>query len=774
MQLEYKSDFKSIRSFEPVELADCTVLTGVNGSGKTHLLKAVEEGHASIDGIGPGDAVFFNFALFKAEKEQELSRSGLLSMKKGIWDQFDSQDIQGIGNVRNRLREIKLEAFAGDAAAIRYMESVAVRRDRPLLKMTAKSIIKSGKTLAKSLERLKAHPRGAAGIEHLATIAAQAGKRISEISVDDADVNDARWARDLFKKHFRDNAGIDYLESIAAQAGLPLAKLGRDDIASAVGAAAKNFGTFKTRLKTFFQNSKIRNNFQLHGIAPLCNLLPSFPDQMTRVEFNKLYIPTALKAGFLPMQIGQIFLDHVTKEHEEFLKLCDENPETLPRDLRGMAKERCRRRYNGKTPWAVINDFLNEYGDFRYNITHPEPLDSQSYLYNQDQSFFPLLRTEDGSIAIQYDELSSGEEVLFALALCLFKTMSDNIFPKILLLDEVDASLHPSMVENLFRVIDNVFIKMGTRVILASHSPTTIALAPEGSVFVVNRPGDGLNRVEKRGKKEALAILTQGFATLDDGLALVDQISRKAAIVITEGRNTAYIKKAIELFAPAAQGKIDVLGGIEGKSGASQLKTLFEFFKAVQHDAHVFFVFDPDCTYNLADEGRTHAYIFAKNAANTLAERGIENLFDDGLFGDYTVTKTNNSTQEKTVKFNNDKRGLERRVIAAADKASFKNFEPLVRHIKETVGPDLELGARGARAVAKPPARAEGGSEADWPRQIGPAKGCPSAAAEPVADARARGGGGGRRAGAEARACAAGGPRMSPHGIAPAGRRLDK
>jgi len=56
-----------------------------------------------------------------------------------------------------------------------------------------------------------------------------------------------------------------------------------------------------------------------------------------------------------------------------------------------------------------------------------------------------------------------------------------------LLLDEVDASLHPSMIKNLLDVIEKIFLKNGCKVILATHSPTTVALAPEESIYEISK-----------------------------------------------------------------------------------------------------------------------------------------------------------------------------------------------------------------------------------------------------------------------------------------------
>lgn len=515
VKVEYRDDYKSIVLFDPVELPPCTILTGVNGSGKTHFLRALKEGHAVIDGIETDDIAYFNFAEFKAENERKLTHGELQAMRRDAWNLFANDKIPKVGNIRTNLRVMKIRLFGKENDHCNLLESIAAEKNKAILNIT------------------------------------------------DDDFKDAD--KDL----------------------------------------RLNLLVFKMRIKKLFQRPELENNPHYMGIAAMCNSLRVFPDALTKIEFEKRYVPIVLKDGFLPIQLGQIFLDHAIKEYEEFVKMCDESFDVLPDKLREKARRKCRRPYNGKTPWGIINDFLNEYGDFQYNITYPDPVDADAYFYGQDQSFWPNLKTDDGEISIPYNELSSGEEVLFALALCLFKTKSDNVFPKVLLLDEVDRSLHPSMVEKLFQVMENVFIKNGTTVILATHSPTTVALAPDDSVFVVNKTHRP-NRIEKRDKKHALAILTQGFATLDDGLVLLDQTSQKPAVVITEGNNTIYIKKAIELFATDKLDKIDVLKGVEGKSGTSQLKTLFDFFKLVSHKSHVFFVFDPDYRRKLTGNEKTH------------------------------------------------------------------------------------------------------------------------------------------------------------------------
>ena len=127
-----------------------------------------------------------------------------------------------------------------------------------------------------------------------------------------------------------------------------------------------------------------------------------------------------------------------------------------------------------------------------------------------------------------------------------------------------------------------------------THSPSTIALVPEESVFVMRGKNEEGKRLEKTTKEKALDTLTEGFITLERGLSLFDQISRSSLSIITEGNNTRYIKKALCLYLP--DNDIEVITGAEERSGDKQLGVLFTFFTRCKHDKKVLFVLDCDVT----------------------------------------------------------------------------------------------------------------------------------------------------------------------------------
>ena len=154
----------------------------------------------------------------------------------------------------------------------------------------------------------------------------------------------------------------------------------------------------------------------------------------------------------------------------------------------------------GEAPWDFVNKIISG-AKLDYYINSPE----QS---NRDAPFELKLVNKFDQTQIRFGDLSSGEKVLMSLALALYNSNFDIEFPRVLLMDEPDASLHPSMSKQFIEVIQNVFVfEKGVKVIMTTHSPSTVALAPEEAIFIVNKIGQ---RIDKVSKDKALKILTSG------------------------------------------------------------------------------------------------------------------------------------------------------------------------------------------------------------------------------------------------------------------------
>jgi ABC-type Mn2+/Zn2+ transport system ATPase subunit len=154
----------------------------------------------------------------------------------------------------------------------------------------------------------------------------------------------------------------------------------------------------------------------------------------------------------------------------------------------------------GEAPWDFVNKIITG-AKLDYHINSP----ANSH---RDAPFELKLVNNINGAEIQFGDLSSGEKVLMSLALALYNSNFDIEFPKVLLMDEPDASLHPSMSKQFLEVIQKVFvIEKKVKVIITTHSPSTVALAPEEAIFIANKTG---RRIEKVTKDKALKILTSG------------------------------------------------------------------------------------------------------------------------------------------------------------------------------------------------------------------------------------------------------------------------
>lgn len=158
----------------------------------------------------------------------------------------------------------------------------------------------------------------------------------------------------------------------------------------------------------------------------------------------------------------------------------------------------------GEPPWELANRVLVELG-LDYTVNQP-------WNTERDTAFELKLTHKTNGHEISFLELSSGEKTVMSLAMALYNVGFDYGNPEVLLLDEPDASLHPSMIQKLLDVIQNIFVKeKKIIVIITTHSPTTVALAPEESIYLMNKGGDiTRGRIQKSSKDLALKNLVVG------------------------------------------------------------------------------------------------------------------------------------------------------------------------------------------------------------------------------------------------------------------------
>ncbi|WP_363348607.1 AAA family ATPase [Methylocystis echinoides] len=239
--------------------------------------------------------------------------------------------------------------------------------------------------------------------------------------------------------------------------------------------------------------------------------------------------------------LGQVFLNYQMKKAEKLLQRCTE-PEISEK--------------LGVPPWEFINDALKA-AEFSYRVQPPGDVLRQNYVLR--------VRSEAHAAVIDLNDLSSGEKIILRALLWLYNLERNKIFPKLLLLDEPDAHLHPTMTRQFIDLIKGVFVDQhGVRVILTTHSPSTVALAPEESIFVMTREQPRITRPES--KAEAIGMLTSGLVIVSPGTRFVlvedeeDAAFYGAVRDVLADQGPSKDAKAIRpvpslVFMPAARGK---------------------------------------------------------------------------------------------------------------------------------------------------------------------------------------------------------------------------
>ena len=302
-------------------------------------------------------------------------------------------------------------------------------------------------------------------------------------------------------------------------------------------------------------------------------------------------------------------------------------------------------------PWEVLREYLDLMREatgtpelFNFSFTDPEQ-DQIMFSDHHQYSFETRMTNCTTAESYSIDNLSSGEKILMSLCLASFNQAIGRRQPRLMLLDEIDAVLHPSMIKALLAVLKGRFVENGTRVIMATHSVTTVALLEEGEIYRLSRKYNGIE-VHPVTQSEAVSELSEGIASIDTGLRIATS-SGAPITILTEGKNTLHIKKWAALVFP---GQVTVFEGLEAKAGASQLKTYGELLSKMNTNSHILIVWDCDAEQhaeNLSEKlssiEHVTAFSFLKRD-NKLAAEGIENKYDEKILEHFAISITDCST----------------------------------------------------------------------------------------------------------------------------------
>lgn len=245
----------------------------------------------------------------------------------------------------------------------------------------------------------------------------------------------------------------------------------------------------------------------------------------------------------------------------------------------------------GEKPWVILRKIIEE-SKLPFLINDPSTRGIRD-------NFRLVLTHKFLGGEINLHDLSSGEKVLLSLVFYLYNSQEKNIFPKLLLLDEPDAHLHPSMVQQFINVVKKVLVdEYKVQVFMSTHSPSTVALAPEESLFVMNQADP---KIEKINKDKAIKILTAGVPSLS-----INYENRKQVFVESK-YDAEFYEKIYRKLLPKLESEISldfISSGVGGSGNSSQVIEVVDKLVGFGNKA-IFGIIDWDCKNTRSDQVKT-------------------------------------------------------------------------------------------------------------------------------------------------------------------------
>lgn len=232
---------------------------------------------------------------------------------------------------------------------------------------------------------------------------------------------------------------------------------------------------------------------------------------------------------------------YIKQEHEEF-------KENLAIAVGKNDFEKVKVLAEQEKPYQSINRLFKKYGFNYFEMLDP----------------FPELKERNGEIRfagkhgeiIDYNALSSGEQMIVKfIALSLGRNISGHRINTIVL-DEPDAHLHPTMSKMMVEILNELSQpkELGggdIRVIITTHSPSTVAFAPEGSLFILEKDIQNRKHIRETSASEAIEILSDGILTYDKAIKQFSLAinSDKNTIIFVEGKtDILHLNRANEIL----------------------------------------------------------------------------------------------------------------------------------------------------------------------------------------------------------------------------------
>ena len=316
-------------------------------------------------------------------------------------------------------------------------------------------------------------------------------------------------------------------------------------------------------------------------------------------------------------------------------------------------------------------------------------------LRNVGYSRITLIRS-NGQIIPSLQSLSEGESQLFNLFCTIIRYAERTNVARsfdlasikgIVLIDEIDAHLHPSLQHEVVPKLIKLFPKV--QFILSSHSPLFLLgmekkFGPDGIKILELPTGTEI-------PCERYSEFGNAFDYYQETVRFQEELENRIKagtkpLLLTEGPlDVRYIKTAITRF-----GKSDLLTAIdfEAADGSGNLDKILGFYKKNPSLLHrpIMLLYDCDAKQEPKEVGKLWVRRIQSNPENQKVLKGVENLFPGSLFEDSFYQEEPSPKGDGGINKTLDKNAFCNWICAERkDNADFDKFESVILILEEFV-----------------------------------------------------------------------------------------
>jgi len=556
MKLKFIKTHKSIVNLNEIVINDFAVITGLNGTGKTHLLHAIENGSIEIEQIPSQEIIYYNYYDFNLQYVKENSGKVNNNEKTPINQSITKnghQIVQRISEERNNI----LNSYLSSKKGYQFIDNV--RNTGGQL-----DIFDWSEDEKIAYEKIRDTKENSDDYWQLYHSLPQKVRMIHEANGYFPDntktlINDfSEITNSYFNCSLIKNTGYnpDYIKWTDIDIE-NYREITKTNVIINIGEHETLFSRYFIDFIYMYQDLCAQLGYnQKHDLNVLKNELTDLFSELEiylteklkpeHLNFIKNFSQNKSIFSYLQAESGLLDLTQIANEEKQYQINKNQN------DYNGYLKKFKGEQVHhitdedflstfGNSPIMLLNEVLNKYDCNGYEFRTTKI--TNQYGYNvQEQSVAISLYNKKGNYPTDLESLSSGEKTILALTFYVYKLKyKKKIVASLLLLDEIDSSLHPSMSQRLLKVLYDLFYKeLGLKIILSTHSSSTVAFAPENSLYVMK--GEGPDRLSASSKDVALEELTFGVPSFS-----INYENRRQ-IFVESKYDVEYYEKLYQIF----------------------------------------------------------------------------------------------------------------------------------------------------------------------------------------------------------------------------------